>query len=189
MARYGALYPVWAPIQTDTTSAAPTYDKTKKQTLGELVKVTETPNFAEATQYGDNRAVEYVNMFKDCDLDTEETDLSMEQAAALYGAALATDDVAVTYKTGDSAPYGGFGFVSCKIRNGVKSYIGVWYSKVKAIMQASEHDTRNDSITLGTDKVKFKAIAPNGSDEWKDTKSFADEAAAKSWLDGKISAT
>lgn len=55
MARYGALYPVWAPIKTDTTSAAPTYDTTKKQTLGELVKVTETPNFAEATQYGDNR--------------------------------------------------------------------------------------------------------------------------------------
>ena len=189
MARYGALHPVFAPIETDEVGAPPTYDGANKQVLGELASVTDTPAMNEAKQYGDNRTTEYVSEFKESVIDVTTTDLSDENLSVVYGAEVADGEgggKTLSFGADDTPPYGGFGFVSCKIRNGVKSYTGVFYHKVKASMQATEYMTKGESITLGNDALKFLAVRPNGSDVWKSTATFATEAEAIAWVDKQI---
>lgn len=187
MAKYGALHPVFAVITSDNTDGSnPSYGE--KAILGELVKVTETPTLNEAKQYGDNRTTEYVAEFKETTLDVESTDLSDEQMAMLYGAT-ASEEGGVAYGGDDAAPYGGFGFVSCKIKNGVKAYTGIFYPKCKAVMQATDYATKGDAITLANDKIKFLAVQPFGVKTWKDTKTFAKESEAIAWVDSQLGNT
>ena len=190
MAKYGAKYLRFAPF-ADTTpepdAALPNYGAPID--VGGLVKVTDAPAFNEGKLYGDNALAEYVNEFKECSIDIETTELSNAVAAAMLGATLATTpDKELQFSEGDSAPFGGFGFIACKQVDNVKVYQGVYYPKVKAAMQGDEYTTKGDGITLTGGKLKLTAAtAKNG--QWKIlSDDLETEALAKTWVDGKVKA-
>jgi hypothetical protein len=186
MATYGAKYIKFAPIANEPATDLPTYHNAI--VLSELQKVSDNPSFNEASQPGDNRTVEYVSEFKEADVDVEITDLDNDMQQGVLGASFAGsgEDKDLEFGIDDNPPYGGLGFVNCRIRKNVKSYQGILYSKVKATMQGEEYSTKGDSITLAGGKLKFKSLAPEYG-KWK-VKSpyFASEAEAKAWVDSKL---
>lgn len=189
MAKYGAKYLQWARFKDttpdDSASALPLYGA--PMNLGCLVKVTDSPSFNEAKQYGDNALKEYVYEFKECGVDVEVTELSATTAAALFGATIGTSpDTDLKFGSADNAPYGGLAFYICKLVDNVKKYQGVYYPKLKAAMQGEEYDTTGDGITLTGGKVKFTASAPKNG-QWKIVSADLEtEEAAIIWVDGKI---
>ena len=89
----------------------------------------------------------------------------------------------------DAAPYGGLGFVSCKMVSGVRSYVGVYYPKVKAALQGEDYETKGENITFVNGKMKFKAArAANG--KWKVISAGkTSPELAKAWVDQKLGAS
>lgn len=189
MAKYGGKYLRFAPFAAtnpEPDGALPNYGVPIG--VGELVKVTDAPAFNEGKIYGDNALAEYVNEFKECAIDVEVTELSNETAAAMLGATVDSESKDLWFSGGDNAPYGGFGFYICKMIGNVKKYQGVYYPKCKAAMQGDEYTTKGDGITLTGGKMKMTAsVAKNG--QWKVlSDDLSDEAAAKTWVDGKVKA-
>lgn len=187
MAKYGAKYLRFAPFAAtnpEPDGALPNYDA--PISMGELVKVTDGPAYNEGKIYGDNALAEHVNEFKECGIDVEVTELSNATAAALFGATIDTTSKDIQFAESDNAPYGGFGFYICKMIDNVKKYQGVYYPKVKAAMQGDEYSTKGDGVTLTGGKLKMTgALAKNG--QWKImSDDLTDEAAAKTWVDGKV---
>lgn len=190
MAKFGAKYLRFAPFaetNPEPDGALPNY--AAPLSVGGLVKVTDAPAFNEGKYYGDNELAEYVNEFKECIIDIEVTELSNTVAAAMLGATLATTpDKEIKFSGGDNAPYGGFGFVSCKQIGNIKKYQGIYYPKVKAAMQGDEYATKGDGVTLTGGKLKLTATTAKIGD-WKFmSDDLATEAEAKTWVDGKVKA-
>lgn len=182
MAKYGAKAIKWAPESTNGYGA--TVD------LGKLVKVTDTPKFSEGKLYADNSLAEYVNEFTEADVNVEVSDIPTASAVSIFGATSATESggTAITYGSEDSAPYGGLGFICCKLVNGVKSYVGIFYPRVKATLEGEEYETKGDTVTFATGKLKFKAVA-NAANAWKQESAALDsETAAIAWVTGKFTA-
>ena len=189
MAKYGAKYLRWAPFAVTTPehveSAFPKYGD--PISLGALVSVTDTPTFNEAKMYGDNALKEHVNEFKECGVAVELTDLANSVASAVLGATISEEtENDLEFSAEDNAPYGGLAFYINKMVDGVKSYHGIYYPKLKASMQGTAYTTKGDSITLAGGSLNFTAAAPmNG--KWKvESDDFPTEAEAKAWVDKKI---
>lgn len=191
MARYGARYIKWGKFADDQTSAAngfPSYEAAIA--LAELQKVTDQPNFNEASQYGDDGLQEYVNEFKDADVDIEITDLPVDVEKPVLGVTRTAKSGDLVCLTGDdNPPYGGLGFVSCIIRKNVRQFQAILYPKMKATMQGEEYSTKGDSLTLSGGKLKFKAAAID-SGVWKaKSKYLATEQEAKALVDALFAGT
>lgn len=192
MGKYGAKYLQWAPFAEQTpdalASAYPKYGT--PMNLGPLTKVTDAPTFNEAKAYGDNALAEYINEFKECQVDVEITDLPRTAASAVLGATInESADNDMEYGVEDNPPYGGLAFYHNQTnKNGEKFFAGVFYPKLKASMQGTEYATKGDSITLAGGKLKFIASAPTNG-KWKVESDLMDtEEEAKAWVDAKITA-
>lgn len=186
MAKYGARYIKWAPFASENAepeNSLPKYGTAKQ--LSGLVKVTDTPSYAEGKLYADDELAEYASEFTESGIDVEVNDISNELTKDIYGALGGTDGEIVMGKD-DAAPYGGFGFITLKTVNGKKSYVGVFYPKCKAKPQAEEYSTKGDSITFATTKLHFVGTAAkNGA--WKCISGDNDTLAeATAWLDAKF---
>lgn len=179
--KYGAKKPRWGKIASEPATSRPTYEAAK--VLGALIKVTETPSMNEAKGYGDNALKVFVSEFKECVLATEVTELPAEQMAAMTGATLA-ESGDLSFGAEDAPPYGGYAFyINKMLDNGDKVYQGVFYPKVKAVVQGDEYSTKGDSITLTSSKLQMMASACNSGD-WKVlSKDFPTEAEADAWCD------
>lgn len=189
MAKYGAKYLRWAPFaETTPDSVEKNFPKYGDPiSLGDLVRVTDTPTFNEAKLYGDNALKEYVNEFKECGVAVELTELSNSVASAVLGASIdAESENDLVFSAEDNAPYGGLAFYINKMVNGVKSYHGIFYPKLKAAMQGTEYATKGDSITLVGGSLNFTASAPM-NEKWKvESDDFPTEDEAKAWVDKKV---
>lgn len=189
MAKYGARYLKFAPFAATNPEPANAYPNYGASTqLMKLVKVSDSPNLVEAKHYADDELDEYVAEIGEADLDVEVSDISTDQAAAILGAAKDDQTGDVAYGE-DAAPYGGLGFVSCKMVNGVRSYVGVYYPKVKAALQGEDYETKGENITFANGKMKFKAArAANG--KWKVISAGKNTPElAKAWVDQKLGAS
>ena len=186
MATYGAKYIKWAPFAAVDPESGEGYPKYGPAlVLSKLVKVTDSPTYAEGKLYGDDELAEYASEFVENDIDIEVTEISNEMAKGVFGASLeGTEDL--VFGSNDSAPYGGLAFICCKMVGGKKSYQGIYYPKNKSAMQGEEYNTKGDSITFGTGKIKLKGSAANNG-AWKvRSKAFPTETEAKSWIDTKL---
>ena len=186
MATYGAKYIKWAPFAAVDPESGEGYPKYGPAlVLSKLVKVTDSPTYAEGKLYGDDELAEYASEFVENDIDIEVTEISNEMAKGVFGASLEeTEDL--VFGSNDSAPYGGLAFICCKMVGGKKSYQGIYYPKNKSAMQGEEYNTKGDSITFGTGKIKLKGSAANNG-AWKvRSKAFPTETEAKSWIDTKL---
>lgn len=188
MAKYGARYLRFAPFAAENAEPDNSYPNYGTAvSVGKLVKVSDAPSLVEAKHYADDELDEYVAEIGETDLGIEVSEISNDVAASVLGASKdeQTGDVAFGE---DTAPYGGLGFVSCRIVNGVKGYIGVYYPKVKAAMQGEDYETKGENITFANGKLKMKAsLAKNH--KWKViSASKATPELAKTWVDQKLGA-
>lgn len=187
MASYGAKYIKWAPFADTDPESGNGYPKYGKAlVLSKLVKVTDNPTYAEGKLYADDELAEHASDFVENNIDIEVTEISNEMAKAIFGAAIDEESEDLEFGSNDAAPYGGLAFTTSKMINGKKRYQGIYYPKNKSAMQGEEYNTKGESITFGTGKMKLKGtIAKNN--KWKvKSKLLETEAEAKAWVDKKL---
>lgn len=189
---YGAKYIRWAPFATTNPEPAgklPTYGTAI--TLGALNKATDTPAFNEAKGYGDNALKVYVNKFKETVIAIETTEVPRDSMMAVSGTTLESETKEnMRFRDTDKTPYGGLGFYVNKILDdGSDICMGIFYPKVKAMLQGTEYNTNGENITLSTSKLQFTGSSCNSGD-WKiESEYFDTEEEAKAWVDGMFTGT
>ena len=184
---YGAMYIRWAPFTKENPEPAgklPSYDAAVG--LGALNKVTESPTFNEAKGYGDNRMVVYVNKFKEASIGVEVTEIPREAMSAVSGAEIeAGEQKNMRFQASDKPPYGGMGFYVNMLLDDTRDVcMGVFYPKVKAMLQGGEYNTTGENITLSTGKLQFTASACSSGDWRFYSDYFETEAEAQAGVDG-----
>ena len=189
---YGAKYIRWAPFAAESPQKMgklPSYGPAI--TLGALNKATDTPAFNEAKGYGDNVLKVYVNKFKETVIAIETTEVPRDSMSAVSGTTLESETKKnMRFRSTDKTPYGGLGFFVSKILDdGRDVCMGIFYPKVKAMLQGATYNTDGENITLSTSKLQFTGSACDSGD-WKiESDFFETEAAAQAWVDGMFDGT
>lgn len=184
---YGAMYIKWAEFakeNAETDGKLPKYQEAME--VGALNKATDAPAFNEAKGYGSNALKVYVNKFKENVINVEVTEILRPVMSAISGSAIEDGTHKnMRFRTSDKAPYGGLGFLVNKILDdGRDVCMGVFYPKVKAMLQGTEYNTNGENITLATGKLQFTGAAAMSGD-WKIESDYFDtEEEAKAWVDG-----
>lgn len=193
--KYGARYIRWAPFAEGASSApnaVPSYGTAVG--IGALQKVTDNPAFNTAKAYGDDGIVVQLDEYKENIVAVEITTIPQAVATSMFGAESVSesDGGGTQYGTEDKAPFGGLGFVSCKIGDdGVRYYQGILYPKVQATLQGNEYTTKGETVTLNGDKVQFTGYAAplttGGTSKWKwESDHLATPALACAWVDARL---
>lgn len=180
MACYGLSHPIVAKLGSTGYSDG--------FACGKAVNVSVTPNFTEASLFGDNELTEYVKAFKDADVVLGVTTLPSAALTVMFGHTIDTDTSEVEYGSQDNPGYCGFGFYTSEMVDGVAKYGAVWLPKCKFSESAESYTTKGDSITFQTPSLSGKALA-DADGNWKYGKSFTSEADALTWLKGKANIT
>jgi len=184
---YGAKHLMWAKIKEEPVDAIPAYDPAAE--MGELVKVSDSPAFSEAKAAGDNNATaRYIRRFQQCPVDVEVLDFTLETASSIFGAALSGEPKSeLHFNANDRPPYGGLAFYTVNLLKGdVTRYQGVFYPKLKAVVQGKEFNTTGESVTLSGSKAQFMGVAC-ASGDWKiQSPFFETEEEAVAWVDEKL---
>ena len=183
MAQFGAKYIKFNPIKEQPENALPLYENKDPVQLGALVKANLTVNMASGEIYGDDELAENLEEFSSGDLAVETVDMLDEVASVVYGCE--AKDKEVTYKYGDAPPEGGLAYYKVLLRQGVKSFKGFFYPRVKAALGNDSAETRNGSISFRTTATKFKVFSCK-SGAWRKTFECATEAEARAWVDEKL---
>lgn len=190
---YGAKGIMWAPFVKENPEEPgnlPKYDG-PAENLGALNKVSDAPAFNEAKGYGDNRLVVYVNKFKEDVVSVEITSIPRGLMGKIAGTTIEEGTHKnMRFRTTDVPPYGGLGFFVNKALDDSRTvYMGVFFPKVKAMIQGVEYNTDGENITLATEKLQFTAAAVKSND-WKiESEHFETEEEVTAWVAGMFDGT
>lgn len=173
---FGVSHPVIAPVSSTG------YDLTKKFTNGAAIGVTISPQYSEASLYGDNVLDEYVNEFREANITLNVTAMPVSAANVLFGHTVDQTTNEITYNASDSSNYVGFGFIPA-LMDGAKKYRAIFLPKVKFTEGDESYTTKGDSITFVTPTLNGKATV-NDTGVWRiKSDEFDTEAEALAWID------
>lgn len=186
MASFGAKYPNFAPIKEEAKNTLPTYNETKKVTIGGLVKADLTVNLSSGELFADDALKESVSEFASGAIAMETDDMVDEVASVVYGSTVSGK--MLVDNTADAAPVGGLAYYKKLMRNKKVFFRGYFYPKVKASLGNDSEATKGSSITFGTTATSFTVYECENGD-WRHTEVFETEAEAKTWVDSKLGVT
>ena len=72
--------------------------------------------------------------------------------------------------------------------DGTKYYKGIFYPKVKASMNGRTYNTKQKTVVLDSPKLTFAVDACANGDYRIESDELTTEAAAKTWVNGKVKA-
>lgn len=173
MAEFGAKHPCFKPDNEETGVV-----------LGKLVAANLTVNLATGELYADDALDEQASEFASGAIAMETNDLTDENASKVYGCKV--ENSTVVYNTGDTPPTGKLAYYKSLMRNKVKYFKGIYYPQVRASLGNDNAQTKGSSITFATTQTAFTVFADDNGD-WRHTKTFDNEAAAKAWVEEKCS--
>lgn len=147
--------------------------------LGKAVVANLTVTLASGELYADDGLAEQLSEFASGSVAMETDNLADEIAAEIYGCVV--NNGLVVYNKNDTAPEGTLGYLKVLMIRGVKKYRVIIYPRVKAALGNENGQTRGSSITFQTAQTTFTIFADDNGD-WKHTKEFEQEDAAKTYL-------
>lgn len=156
--------------------------------LGKAVSMSITPNYNEASLYGDDALAEYDKYFKDADVTLGTTTIPMEMHNTLFGHTVNAEEKTVSSNANDENNYVGVGIMSVEKVDGTTTYAAMFIYKVKFSEPSDEFTTRGDSIEYKTPSISGKASAEDDG-AWKETKTFDTEKEALAWIYTQFGAT
>ena len=184
MAFTGLVRPTVAKL--DESSGTPKY--TGKASCGKAIQLTVTVTYAEGSLCGDDGQAEYDREFSYADLVLNTTTLPTEVHNTMFGHTVSTDtEKSIKDSATDEAPYVGFGIYVPQKIDGKRSYMAIWFNKVKFTEADETYNTKADSITYNTPSVNGRAVALDSSGEWRERQFFDTAAEAQEWIDEKAS--
>ncbi|MBP5383559.1 MAG: hypothetical protein J6Y57_01130 [Lachnospiraceae bacterium] len=137
-----------------------------------------TPNYAEASLYGDDSQQEYEKQFTNAAVTLGTTSTPLQAASTMFGHTI--EGKKVIYKTTDEANYVGIGITGVEKIDGKSQYVALIILCAKFTDSAENYQTKGDQIQFNTPSIEGAAIAADDEGNWKITKIFdtAEEADA-----------
>lgn len=148
---------------------------------GEAMNTTVTSQYAEATVYGDNRAVKNKKSFKYADVTMGTTRLPRTAEEIMFGHTVDQETGQVTGNAGDEENYVGYGFISQEEIDGVDKNVAVVLYKVLFSEGENGYETKGENLTFKTPSVSGKALAEDDGD-WIARRPFDTETEAEAWI-------
>ena len=180
MAFMGVANPLIALLNTDDG----TYRDGFK--CGSSVSTNVTPNYAEGTNYGDNKAVTYKRKFTNASLSMTVTELPAASATIMFGHAIDAASGEVKYSSTDNPPYVGYGYVVDKETDAGESLFEAnFLPKVRFAEDGIEMQTRGDSITFNNPALSGAAVEDTRGN-WRYSKDFKTALAGEVWVKNKL---
>jgi phi13 family phage major tail protein len=185
MARIGLKGLTCATVSGGGAGSAVTY--TGGQTVADLmISADVSLNTEDAKLSADNHVVERANGITGGTISLELASLPNTLKTKLLGYTVSSKVLTVT---GEAAPYVGFGYITCEITAGVKSYVGYWFPKVQFSMTDDSASTKGESTEFKTNTITGEimsvVVTSSGPNEYYYTDTDSTEAAVRTWLNGK----
>ena len=187
--KVGFMYPVWAPLNSHTDGSMPTYGTGR--VLFEGRTATETFEFANNPDYGDDRVVADDNSPTGMTMSFEPTGMSDEDRVAVLGEEENANTTTGGQWTSDKpSPWGGMGYIDKFLGDDAKTY--QWKATITLCIHFREesrnHATKEGGITWGHPTFNGRAkpldVDGSGALRYQLHKTFDTIAAAKSWING-----
>ena len=184
MARIG-LTNIWFSNLTEGSDGTATYDGAKH--LGKAVSTNFSPTNSDASLYGDDALAETDNATTGGTITLGITDDDDTIFAPLLGHDITGGEV--TYKSTDSAPYVGCGYVLTKMVNGARKWKVDFFYKVKFAEMSYDQNTRGESVEFTTPSVEGKiAVLGDEDGTWRKSETFDTLSDALTYLKGLMTA-
>lgn len=157
---------------------------TTQGVIGEAIQGDASINLSEAKLYGDDVAVESIKSFVDGTLTLGVASMEEEIYAELLGHTVDSETGEITANVDDSAPYVGIGFYGVTTKSGTRKFRAVWFPKIQFAEPEDTNATKGETVEFNT-PVLVGTIMANDDGNWKHEQTFATEAEAKTYLEGK----
>ena len=141
-----------------------------------------TPNYAEASLYGDDTQVEYEKSFTNAQVTLGTTSTPLQAADTMFGHQVDFDQKKVIYKATDEANYVGVGITGVEKVDGVPQYVALIILCAKFADSAENYTTKGDQIQFNTPSIEGAAISADDDGNWKVTKIFDTAEAADAFV-------
>ena len=152
---------------------------------GKAVGVTVTPNYAEASLYGDDGQAEYDKEFTYADVTLNTTTLPIKAHEKMFGHVVSEKNV--KFNTDDQNNDVGMGWVSVEKVDGKRKFISNFLFNAKFSEPSEDYSTKGESIEYKTPSISGRASAlDNGL--WKETDEHETINAALAWIYDKFGA-
>ena len=143
------------------------------------VSVNITPNYVEASLYGDDQQVEYEKSFKNANVSLGTTGTPAQAASTVFGHTV--NEGKVIYKATDESNYVGVGVIAPEKVDGVTKYVALIVLAAKFSDPADALTTKGENLQFNSPTIDGVAIA-NNDGEWKMTQAFDAETAAIAFI-------
>lgn len=183
--RVGMMYPIWAPIESETEGQMPTYGTGIR--IMEARTATVTYEHNGSADYGDDRIVAEDNGASGMTMSFESTGISNAARQAVLGEKAGSQEMGGQWITDEPSPYGGFGYIEKMLNEDAKSYSYEAWIAIKIHFSEDTHtsQTREGSTQWGHPTLNGRAVGVDidGSGvnhyQWHDNFATLAEAKAK----------
>lgn len=179
MAYMGLRKPIFAKLKSDGNYETPI-------TCGKAVGLTVTPNYAEASLYGDDGQAEYDKEFTYADVTLNTTTLPLDVHQTLFGHTVS--DKNIKFNTDDQSNDVACAWISVEKVNGVRKFIANILFKVKFTDPSEDYATKGESIEYKTPSISGRASALD-SGAWKEVEECETAEAATTWINTQLGVT
>lgn len=189
MAQIGLRYPVYATLTEDEQAGTFTYAAGK--VAAKAIRVEMKLNIADSPLYADDSVAERVREFTDGTItftadDLDDTVKSEWLGSQLVDETVDTQTIKVLKSNTDDVPgYFGFGCIIPKMKNNVKKYRAVLFTKVQFAEPNETAETKGQNIAWQTPAIEGK-IMRRIDGNWKEETTVDSFELAKAWLEQKL---
>ena len=178
MAKIGLKYPIAGLLTEGSTN---TYGE--HEVIGKAIKADIKLTKSNAKLYADDILAEADTGVTGGKISLEVDELLAYNFLLGHGKVAETEEI--TAKSGDTAPYVGFGFYGSKMVNNVRKYRAIFFPKVKFSEPDDSNSTAGESTTFTTQTIEGEIIALEDG-TWKYEQTFTTQSEAKTYLEGKF---
>jgi len=180
MAIIGLKRPVYA-IALDDSEGNITYSA--GSVLAKAISLSSSPNLSDVKLYADDMVAEALKNLTDVSLSLNVDDLTDEAKKDVLGLTIGTSGEIIS-RGDDTNPYIGLGIVAGVIRQGVRKWRGIWFSKVIFAYPSETFNTKGQAIEFQTPTLEGTALV-DSSGVWKTENTFDSESQAIAYINGK----
>lgn len=191
MAFVGLMYALFAPIEKEIAYQPIQYKSGAAVVVGKMIGADVTFNRDTNKLYSNDAECESDNSITGGTLTLNLDDVSEETEVVILGTVKASDtlnekQIDVYQEVGDASPYGGFGYVRVRRKEGVISYQANWLHKTQLGISTENAATKGQSITWQTPSLTGPIMAVKNSDDkkihFRDKARFDNEEDAIAWI-------
>ncbi|MBQ9567634.1 MAG: major tail protein [Lachnospiraceae bacterium] len=159
--------------------ATKTYSKGFK--YSHAVSLSITPNYAEASLYGDDMQVEYEKSFTNATISLGTTSTPIDAAEVMFGHTVDKELNKVVFKATDEPNYIGIGVIAPEKVDGASKFVALIIISAKFADSAESFSTKADSLTFNTPTIEGSAVAEDDG-RWKITQVFDTDEEATAFV-------